>query len=270
MKNGRTYIPYLLDNLVAAVDSDAAILACKLGTFADEKGVILVSFSFLANLWNWDERRVKKAAKKLSALDIWQYKQGDGRGHVTEWKKGSNFAPFVTLKGVQNDPIKGADFAPYNKEYNKDRLISAPTRVINQSNFEFNNAGDTPATPEVMDQFNILWQAFFFGSYAKYEKEQAAYRDRALAVWKYMPAEKRERLLRELRAGKRYDKTHWVLWYLQNYNPAPRMWFNGDDDLTPNIAARCVKLLYKGRCTYCMPEDKDELIKLGAKEYAKV
>ena len=219
MSEQRTYVPYTPDDLIKMTDPLAALLACKLNTFADEKGAVFVSFSFLANLWGQDERKLIKAAKKLSVLEIWHYKSGDGRGHVTEWIKGANYDTFVALERGRILQIKVAKIAPNNKDIIKIDNQRVCTRKINQSKRGLTNAGDTPAPPEVMEQFEQFWQAFFFGSYAKYEKEQSAYKERAASVWYYLQEEKRTRLLSDIRAGKRYDKTHFVLWYIQHYEP---------------------------------------------------
>lgn len=253
MAEQETYNPPMPDRLIRAVGFEAAALACRLPQFeikeGEKKGAIFVSLSYLAGLWGVDQRRLAKAAEKLQALQIWTYKKGDGRGHVTEWKKGTNFATFMTRKRVQNSQIKGTDFAPYNIDYNIDGLTNAHERVTNQP---------------VMELFDIFWLAFFFGSYAKYEAEQADYRERAAAVFAQMDATKRERMTRELRNGKRYDKSHFVLWYIQNYNPAPSIWYAGDPELTADMVGRLQVLKYKGRVAYCAPGDVQALVNLGA------
>lgn len=262
-----TYVPYTRDSLIRTIGAEAALLASKLGTYEDEKGAIIVSFAHLANLWGWDVRKVRNAADKLDALQIWHYKKGDGRGHKSEWRKGANYVSFVLTERVQNLQKKGAKNAPNNKEYNKDRLNHAHTRKINQSKKNLSNAGDTPAPPknEDMEQFEQCWRAFFFGSYAKYEKEQSAYKERAQAVWQYMPENKRTRLLNDLKQGKRYDKTEYFLWYLQHYEIPLQIWYNGDTDLTPAMVSNLQVLKYKGRVAYVKPEDKEAWIKQGAR-----
>lgn len=267
MSEQRTYVPYTPDDLIKMTDPLAALLACKLNTFADEKGAVLVSFSFLANLWGQDERKLIKAAKKLSVLDIWHYKSGDGRGHVTEWIKGANYDTFVALERGQILQIKVAKIAPNNKDIIKIDNQRVCTRKINQSKRGLTNAGDTPAPPEVMGQFEQFWRAFFFGSYAKYEKEQTAYKDRAAAAWRYLPAEKRERLLGDIKAGRRWDKTPWVLWYIQNYEIPMPIWYNGDDNLTHEMVDKLLLVKYKGRTAYIKPEDKDAWISKGARMF---
>lgn len=261
-----TYVPYVRDDLVRAVGADAALLACKLGCFEDEKGTIRVSFKFLADLWGWDTRTIRKAADKLSSMQIWHYEIHFGRGLVAEWKKGANYVPFIEVKKVQDLQKKGAKNAPYNKDFNKDRLNNAHTRKINQSKKNLSNAGDTPAPPIIdMEQFEQFWRAFFFGSYAKYEREQSAYKERAQAVWQYLPENKRTRLLNDLKQGKRYDKTEYALWYLQHYEIPLQIWYAGDTDLTPAMVSSLQVLKYKGRVAYVKPEDKEAWIKQGAR-----
>lgn len=134
MNEQKTYTPYVPDDLVKMLNGDtvAALLACKIGTFADEKGTIFVSFSFLSELWNIDIRKIRNAADKLALLQIWNYKRGDGRGHVTEWKKGANYDTFVILKRVQNLQIKGAKIATYNKD-----IINNKKRAYARRDFKF-------------------------------------------------------------------------------------------------------------------------------------
>lgn len=263
-----TYTPYVPDKLVVAVGFDAAMLACRLEKFADEKGTIRVSFAYLAEMWGVDKRKLVKAADLLATQDIWHYTKHHGRGLVTEWKKGANFASFVTLKKVQILQIKGTKNAPLlhnNKDNKKDRLSARMhARPINQKRGLI-NAGETPATPEVMEQFEQFWRAFFFGSYAQYEKEQMPYKERAQAVWQYLPAGKRERILREIKAGNRYDKTHFALWYLQHYKQMPPVWFAEDPNLTADMVGQLQVMKYKGRVAYCKPEDVQTFLANGAK-----
>ena len=266
MKETRSYIPPTPDDLVAKVGFEAAALACKVGAFADEKGAIHVTFDYIAELWNCDARTIKKAAQKLEALQIWHVKRGNGRGHATEWIKGANYATFVTLERVQNLQIKGAQNAPNNKDYNKDRLISARAcaKSINQ-NLSLTNAGETPATPDNMDEFEQFWKTFFYGKYAKAEKEQSTYKDRAHAVWNLMPDEKRKRCLQDIKQGKRYDRTEYVLWYLQHYSIPLPIWYAGDPELTPEMVSALVVLKHKGKVAYVKPSDVSEWQKQGAK-----
>ncbi|MEE1131024.1 MAG: hypothetical protein UHX00_05250 [Caryophanon sp.] len=266
MSESRTYIPYVPDDLVKALDPLAALLACKLGTFADEKGAVCVSFAYLAEMWGVDKRQIIKAADKLSALQIWHYQKHHGRGLVTEWQKGTNFAPFVTLEKVQNLQKKGTNFAPNNKDYKKDRLISARAcaKSINQ-NLSLTNAGETPATHDNMDEFEQFWKAFFFGKYAKAENDQSAYKDRAHAVWNLMPDEKRSRCLADIKQGKRYDRTEYILWYLQHYSIPLPIWYAGDPELTPQMVSNLIVVKFRGQVAYIRHEDKDEWIKKGVK-----
>lgn len=222
MSDKQTYVPCMRDDLIAKVGILAAALAVKLCAYADEKGAILVSFDALSKLWNIDARKIKNAAKTLDLLQIWHYKRGDGRGHVTEWQKGANFDTFVPLKRVQNLQIKGAKIATYNKDYNKDRLIARTRVSINQSikNLNKSKAGDTPAPPIMDELFNTFWVRFFSGPYKKHEAEQVQMRERAAVVFSLMPEEQRKAAVEEITRGKRYDKTHWVLWYLQHWQPS--------------------------------------------------
>ena len=127
--------------------------------------------------------------------------------------------------------------------------------------------GGTPCDPRIMELFEQFWQAFFFGSYAQYENEQAAYKARAAAVWRLMTPTAQASCLQQVRNGKRYDKTHFVLFYLQKYKEPLPIWRNGDDDLTAELAGRCVKIRYKGELCYCLPKDFERCKAAGAVEF---
>lgn len=134
MNEQKTYTPYVPDDLVKMLSGDtvAALLACKIGTFADEKGAIFVSFAFLSDLWHIDKRTLVKAADKLALLQIWHYKTRHGRGCITEWKKGSNYVPFVILEKVQILQKKGAKNVPNNKD-----IINNKKRAYTRRDFKF-------------------------------------------------------------------------------------------------------------------------------------
>lgn len=206
MSKKHTYTPYIPDDLVSALagDTDAALLACKLGTFADEKGAIFVSFSYIANLWNWkDERRVKKAANKLSVLQIWHYKKGDGRGHISEWVKGANYDTFVTLKRVQNLQIKGTKNAPINKD------------IINKGGGRARVSASSASKPstlkkEVMEDFDKFWTGY---KPAKdYEHERGA----CERLWSLMSPELRAEIITVCKRAKGNKNPYW---WMRDYTP---------------------------------------------------
>lgn len=156
----RTYTPYVPDDLIKAVGFEAAVLACKLPLFANEDGKINVSLSFLAELWGVNKRTLKAAAEKLSAMQIWHYKTGVGRGNYTEWVKGTNFATFMQLEKVQILHIKGTNFAPllHNNKDTKNNMRAGARESLRRKS----NIGDTHKTPRkgtrlTRDQYYTLY-----------------------------------------------------------------------------------------------------------------
>lgn len=210
-----TYTYGVTDELIQLVGFDAAVLACRLPAF-EKDGKICVSFEFLATLWNVDSRTIKAAARRLQNEDVWTFKAGSWKGSPTEWLKGTKFDTFIHSQRVQNLRVKGTKNVPNNKDTiknNNHRVMvkDAPARVTNPTSKE-----------KIMTDFEQFWQAFFFGSYAQYEAQQRAYYDRAATLFETLSDDKRAALLRDIKAGKRYDKSHYVLWYIQNYQPGDR------------------------------------------------
>lgn len=210
-----TYTYGVTDELIQLVGFDAAVLACRLPAF-EKDGQVTVSIAFLADMWNVDKRTILAAATRLRDAGIWEYETRHGRGLSTLWKKGANFATFIQPKKVQILHKKGTKNVPNNKDTiknNNHRVMvkDAHTRVTNPTSKE-----------KIMTDFEQFWQAFFFGSYAQYETQQRAYYDRAATLFETLSDDKRAALLRDIKAGKRYDKSHYVLWYIQNYQPGDR------------------------------------------------
>lgn len=159
------YTKYVPDRLVAAVGADAALLACRLVAFADEDGVARVSYDYLRNAFGWSRNSLRKYAKKLQVLQIWECKPGEYRTIKTEWKKGANFDPFMTLKGGKNGAEKGANFDPLlhnNKEEKKENACAparekgAAQRGKKREAARLYYAGDVSLRPQDIDRMQML------------------------------------------------------------------------------------------------------------------
>lgn len=193
---------------ISEISTKAAIIAGKILAFTDDKEWCEIDRAYFRKICeNCSEDTLRRQLQLLETLGYIELKLGDGRGNVTQAKRGAKMLPFTEKKGRKNSPKRVAKFAPKNKN-NKNKIdISAPTRVsINQKE-------------KFMEEFEQFWQAFFFGSYAKHEQDQLPLRERCERVFALMPQAKRDALLRDIKAGKRYDKTHFVLWFIQNYKP---------------------------------------------------
>ena len=266
--NEKPYIVYY-EELSELIGFDGAAICAKVLSMADEQGVARISLQYLCKIGHLSKGALKRLLLRLQVFGYIEFETFEGKGHLTKFRKGSNLIPFeyaqkgikCTAKRVQNEPLQ-ID--------NINRLVSRANTRVNKQTKRASHAGDTPAPPsEDMEQFKQFWQAFFFGSYAQYERTQAAYKERAAAVWHMMSESKREACLREVRAGHRYDKTYYVLKYLRGYNEPLRIWFDGDDYLTPQNERGLTRVYYKNKIGYCHPSDLERCVKAGAIEFPR-
>lgn len=254
MNDGYTIVS---DGLCAVVGADAAIIAGKVVSMCGENEQCEISLKYLSDILGVSIDQVRRYISKLQALGYIEYIPRNGRGILPIFKKGANMQPFMSKKGSKNAAEKVAKMQPNNIDNNIIVCLdNAPARTLNKQNKQ--------TKKKIMEDFNIFWQAFFFGSYAKYEREQEAYKERAQSVWSLMTDAARESCIKELRNGKRYDKTTFVVYYLQHYQEPLRIWYDGDSDLTPQLVGQLVRLKYKERWAYCLPEDADKAVKAGA------
>lgn len=271
MSEQKTYT-IVSDDLCPIVGGDGAIICGKIAAFCGKEKTCTIPKDYLLGLLPLSERTLDKLFAKLQLLGYITYKAGGGRGRACVFGKGANLTPFIIEKRrnnckekAQNLQKKGAEIAPV--KYNKNIVrLNAHTRETKQTNKK-GNAGDTPTPPQVMEQFEQFWQAFFFGSYAKHEASQEPYKERAAAVWAQMTNSARNTCLANIRNGMRYDKTFYILHYLQSYKEPLPIWKNGDIGLTPELAGACVKLRYKGELVYCLPENYKRCIAEGCVDF---
>lgn len=159
-----TYTPAVPDNLVRVVGADAALLAVRLASFADEFGQVRVSADYLCEIFGWSGNSLRNYAKKLSVLHIWTRVSGTSRAHVSLWKKGANFDTYVSLKRVQILEKKGANFAPKNKRRINNahacaRGKSATQRDKKAAVLPIYRNGDQALQPEMIDSMVKVWHA---------------------------------------------------------------------------------------------------------------
>lgn len=160
-----TYTPAVPDNLVRVVGADAALLACRLASFASEDGKAEVSADYLCEIYGWSGNTLRKYAKKLAALQIWTRKSGTSRTHVSIWKKGANFESYVTLKRVQKLHEKGAKFEPKNKKRINNTRTGArddkrtPSRDKREEKLPIYRNGDPMLQADMIDSMVKIWHA---------------------------------------------------------------------------------------------------------------
>ena len=206
--NDKSYIVYY-EALSEAIGFDGAAICSKVLAYADENGEAYMSLQYLCKIGHMTKGTLKRLLTGLQNLGYISFETSTGKGHLTKFVKGSNLIPFehaqkgtkCNAKRVQNEPLK------INNKNKIDRYDKRACARINQSKEKFINL------------FEQFWQAFFFGTYAQYEDEQLTFKERCAKVFALMSETKRAALIKDMAAGKRYDKTHYVLWYLQHYEP---------------------------------------------------
>lgn len=263
MNEQKTYT-IVSDDLCRIIGANGAVICGKIANFCgDTNEPCEIANEVLCELLGVSLHTLLDILTKLQMLGYIERNASNGRGHVTTYKKGANLTPFIIAKKVQILHKKGAEIAPIKYNKSIDSLTRTHVRENKQTKRK-GNAGETPAPPkEVMEQFEQFWQAFFFGSYAQYEQAQEPYRQRAAHVWALMTPSARVACLRDIRAGKRYDRTEYILFYLQKYKEPLPVYFNGDNELTPQFVDHAVVLRYKGVICYCTPENKERCLKAG-------
>lgn len=205
----KPYIVYY-EALSEVIGFDGAAICSKVLSMANDKGEAEISLLYLCKIGHMTKGTLKRLLLRLQNSGYISFETSTGKGHLTKFVKGSNLIPFehaqkgtkCVAKRVQNEPLKIDNINRY-----KDRYDKRACARINQSKEKF------------MNLFEQFWQAFFFGTYAQYEDEQLTLKERCAKVFALMPETKRAALIKDMAAGKRYDKTHYVLWYLQHYEP---------------------------------------------------
>lgn len=245
---------YFLDELSFELGAEKATICAKVWFFCGDADECTISMDYLCRLLRKDdERSVKRLIKELCDEGYIEYIPRYGRGVLPLYKKGAKLATFFDEKGYKNCIKKGTKIAPikYNLKYKKN-----------------NNKLLLKKEDNDMVTFEQFWQAFFYGSYAKYEHVQSAYKEAAQAVWSLMPKEKQEACLAELRKGIHSIKTEYVVFYLQKYKQPLRIWYAQDPELTAAMVGKMCVLKHRGQVAYCYPEDLDRCLAAGAVQFA--
>ena len=250
---------YYTHDLCMAVGADKATICSKVWFFCKDQDKCNISLTYLSTLLCKDVQTTRRLVKELHDAGYIEYIPQFGRGVLPVFKKGIKMIPFFDGKGIKNAQKKVSNLPPKNINKNINNLV-----CLDNTHPRISNKQNKQTKKEVMDTFNEFWQVFFFGSYAKYEEEQSAYKERAQAVWSLMSENARRSCIQQLRNGKRYDKTTYVVHYLQRFKEPLRIWFSGDAELTPQLRAELVAVRFNGKIGYCYPADLDRVLKEGA------
>jgi hypothetical protein len=166
-------------------------------------------------------------------------------------------------------PLKGEQSSALNTELNKELKESGGDTRVPASTPTLST---TPQNFENMEDFNLFWSLYPGDPNWTSEKENCE------RVWFGMSQEWRDRLIQQLRDGKRWRvrENDNPYWYLRNYNgeavkgelPYLRQgtasFVKWHDDNVKNGARMCL-LIFEERAAYCLAEDLPVMIDAGAK-----
>ena len=259
------------------------------GTIADilrkKDGYGNVSNDTLINLIGRDKKSIYRWIDRLIDAGYLEKVGGKGRGNISIYyitKKGGNMTPFEEEKRGQIDTEKGANMTKKggempplntgeNKEINKES--GGETRVPVDVPASLPALSDTtPLNFENMEDFNLFWEMYPGDPNWQGEKENCE------RVWFAMPQEWRDKLIQQLRDGKRWRvrENDNPYWYLKNYSgedvkgelPFLRQ---GTVEFekwhSKNVASgvRMCLLHFRERVAYCLYSDLQTMVDAGAK-----
>lgn len=183
-----------------------------------------VSNQTIMDMCGMNRKSLSRYIDKLIQAGYIEKVSGDGRGNISIYyisKKGDKMTTFSDEKGGQNDPkrgtnlpIKGDKMTPINKGENKEinKESGGDTRDTRDPHALSDNT--TPLNFENMEDFNEFWKLYCNDQEWSSEKENCE------RVWFSMSQEWRDRLIQQLRDGKRWRvrENDNPYWYLKNYN----------------------------------------------------
>lgn len=218
---------------------------------------------------------------KLLKAGYLEKQEGKGRGNISIYyitKKGNNLLPISEKKGNKNDTEKvtkmhekGNNLLPLNKGINKEINKESGGDNAHDARDPHALSDTTPLNFENMEDFNLFWEMYPGDPNWQGEKENCE------RVWFGMSQEWRERLIQQLRDGKRWRvrENDNPYWYLKNYKgetvkaelPYLRQGtMTFENWRQKNIAdgKRMCLLRYEERAAYCLYSDLQTMIVAGA------
>ena len=191
------------------------------GLLRENGGIGDIANSTLCDLLGISDKGLRNIISKLIEHGYLDKVQGNGRTNKTTYvltKKGEQSSVFLAEKGGTNYkkrgnkvPLKGEQTSPINTELNKELKESDGVLRETQSP---TLSDTTPQNLENMEDFNLFWSLYPGDPNWTSEKENCE------RIWFGMSQEWRDRLIQQLREGKRWRvrENDNPYWYLRNYN----------------------------------------------------
>lgn len=249
------------------------------GLLRPNGGIGDIANSTLCDLLGISDKGLRNIISKLIEYGYLDKVQGNGRTNKTTYvltKKGEQSSVFLAEKGGINYkkrgnkvPLKGEQNSPINTELNKELKESDGVLRETQSP---TLSDTTPQNLENMEDFNLFWSLYPGDPSWKSEKENCE------RIWFGMSQEWRDRLIQQLREGKRWRvrENDNPYWYLRNYNgeavkgelPYLRQgtasFIKWHDENVKNGVRMCL-LMFEEHVAYCLADDLPVMIDAGAK-----
>lgn len=249
------------------------------GLLRPNGGIGDIANSTLCDLLGISDKGLRNIISKLIEYGYLDKVQGNGRTNKTTYvltKKGEQSSVFLAEKGGINYkkrgnkvPLKGEQNSPINTELNKELKESDGVLRETQSP---TLSDTTPQNLENMEDFNLFWSLYPGDPSWKSEKENCE------RIWFGMSQEWRDRLIQQLREGKRWRvrENDNPYWYLRNYNgeavkgelPYLRQgtasFGKWRDDNVKNGVRMCL-IRFDDHVAYCLASDLPVMIDAGAK-----
>lgn len=241
-----------------------------------------VSNQTIMDMCRMNRKSLSRYIDKLIQAGYIEKVSGDGRGNISIYyisKKGDKMTTFSDEKGGQNDPkrgtnlpIKGDKMTPINKGENKEINKESGGDNAHEARDPHALSNTTPLNFDNMEDFNLFWSLYPGDPNWQGEKENCE------RVWFAMSQEWRDRLIQQLRDGKRWRvrENDNPYWYLKNYNgeavkgelPFVRQGTVAFDKWhSSNEAAgiRMCLLHFDGRVACCLYSDLQTMLGAGAR-----
>lgn len=206
---------------VRALGAIPALVFDTIAGLLRETGTGEIANNVLLDMLGCSKPTLRDAINKIVAAGYIDRTNGDGRGNKTVYvvtEKGKENCPFIAKKGERIFPKrgknlseKGKEICPINKELNKELKESGDDMREAQSH---TLSDTTPQNFENMEDFNEFWN--LYPEAKNFESE----RENCERVWFGMRSDWKNKLLEQLRAGKRWRvrANDNPIWYLRNYN----------------------------------------------------
>ena len=240
-----------------------------------------VSNQTLIDLIGKDKRSISRWIDSLIKSGYLEKVGGKGRGNISIYyitKKGDNMPPFneekrgqiCTEKGT-NMHEKGDNMPPLNKGINKEINKESGGDNAHEARDPHALSNTTPLNFENMEDFNLFWEMYPGDPNWQGEKENCE------RVWFAMSQEWRDRLIQQLRDGKRWRvrENDNPYWYLKNYSgedikgelPFMRQGTSAFENWhrrNKQNGVRMCLLHFEERVAYCLYSDLQTMLNAGA------